>query len=228
MRAVLTVREALVRSRTRWISVVRALLRQHGYRLRSGAAESFLSWGAELELSAELQAEIAPLLRAMQRVNEQLTAWEQQTETMAQDDKVVQRLSTAPGGGPLTALSCVATLDEVERFDNAHHVESYLGLVPREWSSGEQQQRGQITKQGSGRMRALLVGAAWRILRRKGVAGEKLRRWAERIAARRGKRIAVVALARRLAGILYALWRDGSVYDEAQIGQRPRRVAVTV
>jgi transposase len=106
----------------------------------------------------------------MQSVNEQLAALEQRTETMAQGNEVVARLHTAPGVGPLTALSCVATLDDVERFDNAHQVESYLGLVPREWSSGEQQ-RGTITKQGSGRMRALLVGAAWRILRCKGVVG---------------------------------------------------------
>jgi transposase len=208
--------------------VVRALLRQHGYRLRSGATESFLSRVAELELSADLQAAIEPLVRAMQSVNAQLAALEPQTETMAQDDEVVQRLSTAPGVGPLTALSFVATLDEVERFDNVHHVESYLGLVPRGWSSGEQQQRGKITKQGSGQMRALLVGAAWRILRRQGVVGSKLRHWAERLAARRGKRVAVVALARRLAGILYALWRDGSSYDEARVGQHLRRAAVTV
>ena len=72
------------------------------------------------------------------------------------------------------------------------------------------------------------MGAAWRIWRRQGAVGEKRRCWAERIAARRGKRVAVVALARRLAGILSALWRDGHGYDEAQVGQRPRRVAVTV
>jgi len=155
VRAVLAVREALVRSRTRWISVVRALLRQHGYRLRSGAAESFLSRVTELALSADLQAEIAPLLRAMHSVNAQLATLEQRTETMAQGDEVVERLRTAPGVGPLTALAFVATLDEVERFDNAHQVESYLGLVPREWSAGEQQQRGKITKQGSGRLRAV-------------------------------------------------------------------------
>ena len=155
VRAVLAVREALVRSRTRWISVVRTLLRQHGYRLRSGAAESFLSRVAELELSADLQAEIEPLLRAMHSVNAQLATLEQRTETMAQGDEVVERLRTAPGVGPLTALAFVATLDEVERFDNAHQVESYLGLVPREWSAGEQQQRGKITKQGSGRLRAV-------------------------------------------------------------------------
>lgn len=202
----LAVREALVRSRTRWISVVRTLLRQHGYRLHSGATESFVDRVAELALPAELQAEIEPLLRAMYSVNEQLAALEQQTETMAQDDEVVERVRTAPGVGLLTALAFVATLDEVERFDNAHHVESYLGLVPREWSSGEQQQRGKITKQGSGQMRALLVGAAWRILRRQGMVGSKLRHWAERIAARRGKRIAVVALAVWSKYSKLALW----------------------
>jgi hypothetical protein len=162
----------------------------------------------------------------MQSVNEQLAGLEQQTETLAQDDEVVQRLRTAPGVGPLTALAFVATLDAVERFDNAHHVESSLGLVPREWSAGEQQQRGQSTKQGSGQMRALLVGAAWRILGRKETVGSSLRQWAERLAARRGKRRAVVALARRLAGMLYALWREGSVYDEARVGQRRHRAGV--
>ncbi len=216
MRGSLAVRDALVRSRTRWISVVRALLRQHGYRLRSGAAESFIGRREELGLAAELQAEIEPLVRAMRRVNEQLAALEQRIETMAQDDEVVERLRTAPGVGPLTALSFVAT------------VESSLGLVPREWSAGEQQQRGKITKQGSGRMRALLVGAAWRILRRQEVVGSKLRHWAERIATRRGKRVAVVALARRLAGMLYALWRDASVYDETRVGQRQHAAALTV
>ena len=184
--------------------------------------------GAARELSAELQATIEPLVRAMQSVNEPLAAVEQHTATRAQGDEVVERLSTAPGVGPLTALACVAPRDEVERFDNVHQVESSRGLVPREWSAGEPQQRGTSTTQGSGRMRALWVGAAWRIVRRKGVAGETLRRWAERLAARRGKRVAAVALARRLAGRLYALWRAGSVDDEAQVGQRPRRVAVTV
>lgn len=216
-----------MRSRTRWISVVRALLRQHGYRLRRGATASFLSCVAELALSADLQAEMEPLVQAMQSVNAQLAAVEQQTETMAQDDAVVQRLSAAPGVGPLTALSFVATLDEVERFDHAHHVESSLGLVPREGSSGEPQQRGTSTKPGSGRLRALLVGATWRLLRRQKVVGSKLRHWTERIAARRGKRVAVVALAWRLAGILYALWRDGSVDNEARVGQRQRAVALT-
>ena len=85
--------------------------------------------------------------------------------------------------------------------------------MPRELSSGETQRRGHITKAGHARTRWLLIQVAVSILRRRPPQAEALRAWALHIAARRGKPIAVVALARRLAGILYALLRDGSVFD---------------
>jgi transposase len=103
----------------------------------------------------------------------------------------------------------VATIDDAGRFHRAHEVEAYLGLVPRELSSGASQRRGRITKAGNTRMRWLLVQAAVSILRLRDPRTVALRRWATGIAARRGKKIAVVALARRLAGILYAMLRDG-------------------
>ncbi|MGH7699052.1 MAG: transposase, partial [Gemmatimonadales bacterium] len=87
-----------------------------------------------------------------------------------------------------------------------------LGLTPREYSSGEQQRRGRISKTGNARMRYLLVEAAWRVLRTKDPAAAPLRTWADGIAQRRGRSIAAVALARRLAGILYAMWRDRKDY----------------
>jgi len=90
---------------------------------------------------------------------------------------------------------------------------SYLGLVPRESSSGESQKRGHITKAGCTQTRALLVQAAQRILRLKNPDTEVLWICAEAIAKRRGKRIAVVALARRLSGILWAMLRDGQLYQ---------------
>lgn len=122
----------------------------------------------------------------------------------------------------MTAAAFVATLDDVTRFHSAHQVQAYLGLVPRERSSGERQHRGTITKHGNTRVRWLLVEAAWRLRRSRHPAHAALQAWAARIEARRGKRVAVVALARRLAGILYALWRDGSTYGTS--GARPGRV----
>jgi len=98
-------------------------------------------------------------------------------------------------------------------------VEAYLGLVPREWSSSEVQRRGHITKAGHSRMRWLLVEAAWRLAtHKKRPETQPLRDWADRIARRRGKRIAIVALARKLSGVLYAMWRDGLPYDPAKLG----------
>ena len=107
----------------------------------------------------------------------------------------------------------IAALDGATRFRSAHQVMSYLGLVPRENSSGESQKRGHITKAGCTQTRALLVQAAQRILRLKNPDTEVLWIWAEGIAKRRGKRIAVVALARRLSGILWAMLRDGQIYQ---------------
>ena len=113
-----------------------------------------------------------------------------------------------PSVGPVTAIAFVAALDDVARFRSAHQVQAYLGLVPSEYSSGDRRVRGRITKRGDARMRWLLVEAAWRILRSANPGLAALRAWALQIAQRRGKRIATVALARRVAGILYAIWRD--------------------
>ena len=115
---------------------------------------------------------------------------------------------TVPGVGPITALHYRATLDQVERFPDAGTVTSYLGLVPRERSSGERQHRGRITKAGSRDTRAMLVQASWAVWRMRRGPGTALSVWAHQLAARRGRKIAVVALARRLARILYAVWRS--------------------
>jgi transposase len=123
-----------------------------------------------------------------------------------------------PGVGPVTAASFVATLDTATRFGGAHQVQAYLGLVPRERSSGKVQHKGRITKAGNRRTRSLLVEAAWAVWHRaKRTEAMPLRIWANRIARRRGRRIAMVALARKLAGILFAMMRDKTVYEHERL-----------
>lgn len=221
VRAELAVREALVRTRTRYIALVKAFVRRDGLRLQSSDAEHVPArLKALLETlvlalpdASTLASELAPLVRALVLLNEEIAAADQRIVAIRRDDPVVARLTTAPGVGPLTATAFVATVDDVGRFASAHQLEAYLGLVPSERSSGETQRRGRITKAGNVRLRWLLVEAAWRILRTRSEETAALRAWAERIALRRGQRIAVVALARRLAGILYAMWRDAAPYD---------------
>ncbi len=119
----------------------------------------------------------------------------------------------------------MALIDDVTRFPRAHNLESYLGLVPGERSSSEKRLRLGITKRGDSFERWLLVEAGWSILRSRRVDCFELRRWGEGIASRRGKKVAAVALARRLAGILYAMLRDNKLFDPTRIGSHPRRKA---
>jgi transposase len=221
VRGRLTVRDALVRTRTGYIAVSRALLRQHGWRVPTGSAEGFGRRVLALPLPGRLLSELAPLLAVMRAVNQQLAYSDERIEAITRADARVERLRSVPSVGPVTAAAFVAALDDAGRFPQAHQVEAYLGLVPREWSSGEGQRRGRITKAGHRRVRWLLVQAAVSMLRVQHPGTAALRAWALGIAARRGRFIAVVALARRLAGILYAMLRDGTRYEPACARRTP-------
>lgn len=210
--AQLRVREALVQTRSRFVSLIRALLRQQGRRVASGATRSFAARVNELALPDQEQALLRPLLHVLEDVNKQITECDRGLKDIVREDEVVQRLTSAVGVGPVTAVSFVAQVDRVARFESARSLRCYLGLVPREYSSSERRSQGRITKQGPTRLRGLLVEAAHCILRNRKPETAPLRTWAEGIRQRRGGRIAVVALARKLAGILFAMWRDGTTF----------------
>jgi transposase len=216
VRAELAVRDALVRTRTRYVAVIKALVRRDGLRLPRGEPERTAAKLARLPLPSALAEELGPLLALLAPLNAQIEAADQRLAGLGASEPVVARLMTAPTIGPVTAVAFVATLDDVTRFASAHQVAAFLGLTPSERSSGEQQRRGRISKTGNRRMRYLLVEAAWRVLRTNQPEAAPLRLWAEAIAQRRGRSIAAVALARRLAGILYAMWRDGQDYRAAR------------
>lgn len=171
------------------------MLRQQGYRVRSGGAATF-----------------------GERVSEQLKAMDKALAEQATTHEVAKRSCTAVGVGPATASSFVATIDRLGRFDNAKQAHACLGLVPAELTSGEEQRRSYITEISNRRMRALWVEASWQLLHSGRSDTETLRAWTNRIAPRRGKRIAAVALARKLAGILFAMWRDGIDFGKKSLG----------
>jgi transposase len=212
VRAQLAVREALIRTRSRYVAIVKSVVRRDGWRLPSGRPAHTVRKVAALPLGPEMAAELAPLLALLVPLQAEIDAANAQLAAVAAQDPVVRRLRSVPGVGPVTAVGFVAALDAVDRFASARQVAGYLGLTPTERSSGEQQHRGRISKTGNPRARMLLVEAGWRLLRTRQAAAAPLRAWGERLAARRGRAIAAVALARRLARILYALWRDGSEY----------------
>ena len=182
-----------------------------GLRLGQGNAERTADKLAAIELSAATREELAPLVAFLEPLNAAIADADRRLALLARESAPARLLQTMPMIGPVTALGFVSALDDVTRFEGPHQAEAYLGLVPSERSSGEQQHRGRITKRGNTRTR-WLVEAAWRIRRSKHPELASLNTWADRIAGRRGKRIAIVALARRLAGILFAMWRTNTPY----------------
>ena len=210
LRQTMRVRAHLVQLRSRTISLVRALVRREGLRIASGAAATIVERLDRLPVPAALADVIAPLRVTLTQLNAQIAAREEAIEARAADDATAQRLMTAPGVGPVVALTFQAVVDDPARFGgDARRVSAFLGLVPSEDSSADRRHQGHITKTGPRDLRALLVQASWSIWRGRSAAGAALRTWAHALAARRGRRIAIVALARRLSRVLYALWRDG-------------------
>lgn len=214
----LTIRRALVSTRAEYITQIRALVRAAGGRVRSCEVEQFEQHFTAANLDDALRTRVAPLLEIVRHLHVQIATVEERIMAIGAAEPAVAAMNTVPGVGLLVAAAMVSVIDTPGRFASAHKVQSYLGLVPSEYASGQTRRLGSITKKGSGYMRALLVQAAWNILRRPGP--DPLKLWGAAIVERRGKCVAVVAVARRLAGLLWAMWRDGTVYDPEELGKR--------
>jgi transposase len=225
IRAQLLIRSTLVRTRTKYISLIGALARREGCCIATGGSNNFIARVEAANLPPYVMTIIAPLFESLRLLNRQIDEADDVLEKIVKEDEVVRRLCTAPGVGPVTATTFAATIDDASRFGAAKQVRSYLGLVPREYSSGERQHRGRISKAGGSRVRTLLVEAAWALLRWQTEKNKALYDWAMRIATRRGRARACVALARKLAGILFAMWRDETEFDPQAIRQSDAAIA---
>jgi transposase len=214
-------REALVEMRTKLVNNVRGWMRTQLWRIRSGSPSTF---PMRVRASAETQSQPIPphverVLVTIETLNVQIADADRQVKRVANDQPVCRLLMTLPGVGPVTAVRFVAAIDRIERFDSAHRVQSYLGLTPGQHSSSERQRMTRITKAGPSALRWTLVQAAWSIWRRR--PDDPMVRWARQIAERRGRPIAIVALARKLAGVMFAMWRDRTPYRPSWTAPSP-------
>lgn len=206
-------REALVASRTKLLNTVRGWLRTQAQRLRSGGAETFPQRVREhyAALGRELPNYVDRQLCAIDHLTEEIRQADRDLAALARQDSTCNRLTTMPGVGPVTAIRYVAAIDEQGRFPGAHQVESYIGLTPGDDSSSDRQRRTSITKAGTPKLRWALVQAAWSL--RLCSPNDPMVLWSREVEKRRGKAVATVALARKMAGVLYAMWRDGTTYN---------------
>jgi transposase len=222
-KAMSAMRECLVEVRTKLVNTTRSWLRTQGVGvLAGGTLPTFPGrYRRHVEKKKKaLASYVERPLKMIEELNPKIAEADKELEAIAEQDPTCKLLMTAPGVGPVTAVRYAAAIDEVARFRDAHGVESYLGLIPGENSSGDAKKRRMkgITKAGPPRVRWALTQAAWTAMRC--CKHDPMVEWARQIEARRGKKVAVMALVRKLAGVLFAMWRDGKAYDPQHESKR--------
>ncbi|MGA2859906.1 MAG: IS110 family transposase [Candidatus Sulfotelmatobacter sp.] len=213
LRQLLWHRHRMVQARTRIMNQLHAVALNEGLRCkkrlwREHGREQLESFRLAPWASRRRQ----DLLELLDRLNPTITELSQAIEQEAEKFPEARWLMTHPGVGPLTALAFVLIIGRADRFQCGKQIASYLGLVPLEDSSGNRRRLGHITKQGSSMLRFLMVEAAQ-------VTVRSLPEWRSKyfhLMMRRGRKIAKVAMARRLAIRLYWMWRKGWDYEQVK------------
>lgn len=210
---VLRSRDTLVRTRTRLINAVRAMCKGVGARMKSGGAAGFAQ--REAEVPEALLPATAGLFAAMRVLNEQIAVYDGKLEVMLEtrfpEGRLVRQVR---GVGPVTALAFVLTIEDPKRFPDGRTAAAYLGLAPRRDQSGAIDKQLGISKTGNNFVRLLLTQCAQYIL---GPLGHDcdLRRWGHKLMERGGKsakKRAITATARKLAVLLFRLWKRDEVW----------------
>jgi transposase len=209
-------RAQLVRQRTREKKQVHAILIRN-LKERSPATDLFGAagrrWLAAQALPADEREMVEACLRGIDFLDREVAAIDRALAELVLASNELRRLLALPGVNFVTACALLAAIGDVRRFSTARHLVSYLGLDPRVRQSGSEPARhGRISKQGPGETRHVLVEAAWHAARTTG----PLRAFHERVASRRGRNIATVAVARKLAVIAWHMLSRGEDYAFAR------------
>jgi transposase len=219
LRQLLWHRHRMVQARTRIMNQLQAVALNEGLRCKKRLwRERGRKQLEAIRLAPWASRRRADLLQLLDRLNPMIVDLTQRIEQEVEKCPEAERLRTHPGVGALTALAFVLIIGRAERFQCGKQIASYVGLVPLEDSSGTRRRLGHITKQGSSMLRFLLVEAAQ-------VTARSIPEWRSKyfhLAMRRGRKIAKVAMARRLAIALYWMWRKGWNYEQAKRSVRTR------
>jgi transposase len=220
LKSICGARDTLVDSARRLTNNVRGWMRTQLWRIRGCKATTLPDRlrAHATSIGEALPEHIERQLNTLSMLMEQLKDATRQVRKLADEHEVCRRLMTVPGVGPVTALRFVAAIDDPTRFSSAHRVQSYVGLTPGERSSSERERRTGITKAGPQELRSCLVQAAWAATRVK--TTHPMIEWARQIADRRGRPVAVIALARKIVGILFAIWRDRTTYEPKRAARK--------
>ena len=225
-------RSGWMTERTARLNTLRGLLRELGVFIPVGARQVVPAvWAliedADSDLPDALRRIFAEACQEIREIEARIKQVERQLEAMAEQLPVVAQLLTIPGIGLLTATALVAFIGDIRRFPSGRHLASYLGLTPREYSSGLKRRLGRISKRGDGYLRTLLIhGARSVLLHARKQQPDRLREWAHKLEKTHVHNKAAVAVANKLARIVWAVWTHQTPYGSLRQGRtRPRTIS---
>jgi transposase len=197
-------RRQLVNMRCQTMGTIRGLLKIYGIIL--GSQTDFIDKVRDRikDLSNTVQASIEALLSALKSIEASVTTLDLKLGDLAKKDEDCQRLMTIPGVGAVTAMTYKTALDAPDRFDKSSTVGAYFGMTPRQYASGEVNRQGSISKMGPKECRTMLYEAAQSLLTRC-KSSSKLKSWGLKLLRKKGKKKAIVAVARKLAVIMHRM-----------------------
>jgi len=220
LRGLLVARRQLVSARTKVCNVVRGMLRQEGICLPSRFLTSLAAWQRLLEVEfthSHLRPIVEAYAETFKTLTRSLQALDRELAQREKSDDRAARLQTMPKVGRIASLTFLAAVDDVNRFSSSRKLVGYSGLAPTMRSSGERTEYGSISREGRRELRAVWVQIAQLVAMDTGRDTAPLRKWFAKVAYHRGKKTAIVALARKLLTIAYQLLKQQTVYDAKKL-----------
>ncbi len=211
------IRSAVVAERTAQINQLRGLLSEFGLIMPKGRYPAQHAIPAILEdaengLPGLARRLLHDIHQRIQTLNQQILAYDREIEALARHSEPAKRLMSLPGVGAVTATALVASIADPRQFDNGRQLAAWLGLVPRQYSTGGKTRLGRITKQGDKYLRMLLIHGTRAVLAALRDKQDRTSCWLRQLVERRGYKRAAVALAAKNARIVWAMLVRGEAY----------------
>jgi transposase len=214
--SVLKVRELLVKQRTQLINALRGHAAEFGLVVATGAGNAARlceQIGAAAQVPAAAKAALATLGREIVRLDEAIAGLDAGLKALHRNNPVSRLLAEIPGIGPLTALTAALTID-ARQFKSGRHLAAWIGLTPKEHSTGGKHRLGAIGKQGNERLRQLLAVGAMAVIKVVQPGHRCASPWLLNLLGRKPRRLAAIALANKMARIIWAMMTSGEVYRQ--------------
>ena len=212
-------RHLFIRQQTAVINVIRAHLAEFGIVAPVGrkGVETLLDVvanPADRRVPVVARACLAALGAQLRRLKEQILQFDRMIMTWHRSHEASKRLDAIPGVGPVLATALVASIADPKAFRSGRNFSAWIGLVPKQYSSGGKDRLGSISKQGDRYLRSLFVAGALAVIRYAKIHGTKHRPWLTALLARRPSKVAAIALANKMARMVWAMMARGERYKE--------------